>query len=176
MANIDLISETIADRKTLILYLNTGTTSAPVWSALGSYVTESAMDFDWGDEQSTDILGVTHSTIKPPTITQQLQGLKPIKNDAAVSKIWRQAIRDQDVGAMCNNDVLVVHVYSGASSGSSNVAFAERYPNTMIKPSSLGGSNTVDMDIDVAFGGQRSVGTATVEDGVVTFTAGSVTA
>lgn len=34
------------DRELLIAYLNTGTTSAPVWSPLGSRVTDSSMEYD----------------------------------------------------------------------------------------------------------------------------------
>lgn len=69
---------------------------------------------------------------------------------------------------MCNNDLLVVHTYAGTAS---TAVFAERYPSSAVKPSGLGGSNNVGMPIDVTFGGERSVGTASVSGGNVTFTA-----
>ena len=49
--------------------------------------------------------------------------------------------------------------------------FAERFHSSMVKPSSLGGSGSLTMPIDITFGGRREVGTATLaEDGTVTFT------
>ena len=54
------------DRELLIAYLNTGTTSAPVWSPLGSRVTDSSMEYDWQEESNKDILGTTRSTMKKP--------------------------------------------------------------------------------------------------------------
>ena len=37
----------VVDRKLLILYLNTGTNSAPVWSPIGKRVEESSMEYDY---------------------------------------------------------------------------------------------------------------------------------
>ena len=69
---------------------------------------------------------------------------------------------------MASNDMLVVHTYAGAKDTG---VFAERYASCAVKPSGLGGSATVGMPIDVTFGGKRTVGTAAVADGKVTFTA-----
>lgn len=155
------------ERKLLILYLNTGTGSTPVWSPIGKRVEDSSMEFDWGEETKTDVLGNTYTTLKPPTITQTFDPCELDAGDAAQVKIWNQAIKDHDVGAMANNDLLVVHTYAGDTSG----AFAERYPASTVKPSGLGGSANVGMPIDVTFGGERETGTAAVSDGTVTFTA-----
>ncbi len=153
-------------RKLLILYLNTGTSSAPVWSPIGKRVEDSSMEYDWGEETKTDILGNTYTTLKPPTITQTFDPCELDAGDTAQLKIWNTAIKAQDTGAMANNDLLVVHTYAGTTSA----AFAERYPSSMVKPSGLGGSSSVGMPIDVTFGGVRETGTAAVSDGAVTFT------
>lgn len=153
-------------RKMLILYLNTGTSSAPTWAAIGKRVEDSSMEYDWGEESKTDILGSTYTTLKPPIITQTFDPCELDAGDAAQIKIWNTAIKEQNTGAMANNDLLVVHTYAGTSSA----AFAERYPASMIKPSGLGGSANVGMPIDVTFGGAREVGTASVAEGKVTFT------
>lgn len=84
MATIDIMSTTNPERKMLILYLNTGTSSTPTWSAIGKYVSDSSMEYDWGEETNTDILGNTYTTIKPPTITQSFDTLKPTTKDSAV--------------------------------------------------------------------------------------------
>lgn len=157
-------------RKLLILYLNTGTGESPVWSVIGKRVEDSSMEYDWGDETKTDILGNTYTTLKTPTITQTFDPCELDSGDAAQIKIWNQSIKDHDIGAMTNNDLLVVHTYTG---NSSDGAFAERYPSSTVKPSGLGGSSNIGMPIDVTFGGQRETGTAKAVAGAVTFTKAS---
>lgn len=157
-------------RKLLILYLNTGTKDVPVWSPVGKRVEDSSMEYDWQEESSTDIFGDTYTKYKPPVITQTFEPCDLEASDAALVKVWNQAIKDHDTGAMTNNDLLVVHAYAGTVD---TAVFAERYPSSAVKPSGLGGSANVGMPLDVTFGGAREVGTAAVADGVVTFTKGA---
>lgn len=158
------------DRELLIAYLNTGTTSAPVWSPLGSRVTDSSMEYDWQEESNKDILGTTRSTMKKPIITQTFDPCDLDAGDAAVLKIWNLAVKDQNVAALTNQDMLIVHLYAGTKG---TAAFAERYSACMVKPSSLGGEGGgfVGMPMDITYGGARTVGTAAVSAGTVTFTA-----
>lgn len=158
------------DRELLIAYLNTGTTSAPVWSPLGSRVTDSSMEYDWQEESNKDILGTTRSTMKKPIITQTFDPCDLDAGDAAVLKIWNLAVKEQNVAALTNQDMLIVHLYAGTKG---TAAFAERYSSCMVKPSSLGGEGGgfVGMPMDITYGGARTVGTAAVIAGTVTFTA-----
>lgn len=158
------------DRELLIAYLNTGTTSAPVWSPLGSRVTDSSMEYDWQEESSKDILGTTRSTMKKPIITQTFDPCDLDAGDAAVLKIWNLAVKEQNVAALTNQDMLIVHLYAGTKD---TAAFAERYSACMVKPSRLGGEGGgfVGMPMDITYGGARTVGTAAVSAGTVTFTA-----
>ena len=158
------------DRELLIAYLNTGTTSAPVWSPLGSRVTDSSMEYDWQEEANKDILGTTRTTMKKPIITQTFDPCDLDAGDAAVLKIWNLAVKEQNVSALTNQDMLIVHLYAGTKD---TAAFAERYSACMVKPSSLGGEGGgfVGMPMDVTYGGTRTVGTAAVSAGTVTFTA-----
>nr|DAQ81285.1 MAG TPA: hypothetical protein [Caudoviricetes sp.] len=158
------------DRELLIAYLNTGTTSAPVWSPIGSRVTDSSMEYDWQEESSKDILGTTRSTMKKPIITQTFDPCDLDAGDAAVLKIWNLAVKEQNVAALTNQDMLIVHLYAGTKD---TAAFAERYSACMVKPSSLGGEGGgfVGMPMDITYGGARTVGTAAVSAGTVTFTA-----
>lgn len=158
----------VVARKMLLLFLNTSSSDTPVWSVIGKRVEDSSMEYDWSDESKTDILGDTYTTMKEPIITQAFDPCEMDSGDTAQVKIWNQSIKDHDVAAMCNNDLLVVHAYAGTAS---TAVFAERYPSSAVKPSGLGGSNNVGMPIDVTFGGERSVGTASVSGGNVTFTA-----
>lgn len=158
----------VVERKLLILYLNTGTNIAPVWSPIGKRVEDSSMEYDWQEESKKDILGDTHSTMQAPIIKQTFDPCELDAGDVAQVKLWNMAIKDQDTAALCNQDLLVVHTYAGdAESG----VFAERYPASMIKPSGLGGSANVGMPIDVTFGGKRAIGKAKVGEAGVEFTA-----
>lgn len=158
----------VVERKLLILYLNTGTGETPVWSPIGKRVEDSSMEYDWGEESKTDIFGETYTTYKPPVITQTFDPCELDSADVAQVKIWNQAIKDHDVAAMANNDMLVVHTYAGDKDTG---VFAERYSACAVKPSGLGGSANVGMPIDVSFGGTRTKGTAKAGGGAVTFTA-----
>ena len=154
-------------RKMLILFMNTGSKEVPKWSAIGRRVEDSSMEFDWGEESTTDIFGSTYTKYKPPVITQTFEPCDLDSADDALQKIWNQAIKDQDTGAMSNNDLLVVHTYAGVAD---TAVFAERYPSSAIRPSGLGGSANVGMPINVTFGGTREVGTAAIGDDGVIFT------
>ena len=157
----------VVDRKLLILYLNTGAASSPVWSPIGKRVEDSSMEYDWSDESKKDILGDTYATMRKPIITQSFDPCEMDSGDVAQVAIWNKAIKEQDAAALCNMDLLVVHAYAGTAD---TAVFAERYPSSMVKPTGLGGSANVGMPIDVTFGGKRTTGTAAVTSGGVTFT------
>lgn len=126
----------VVARKMLLLFLNTGSSETPVWSVIGKRVEDSSMEYDWSDESKTDILGDTYTTMKEPIITQTFDPCELDSGDTAQVKIWNQSIKDHDVAAMCNNDLLVVHTYAGTAS---TAVFAERYPSSAVKPSGLDG-------------------------------------
>ena len=162
--------QTIA-REMLIVYLNTGTTASPVWSAVGKRVEDSSTEIDWDTETVRDILGAVYSTMKKPTIKQTFEPCNLDAGDAAQVKLWNVAIKDQDAQALAAQDMLIVHFYAGESA----TPFAERYASCMIEVTGLGGEGggNIGMPINVTYGGTRTTGTASrnVETGVVTFTA-----
>ena len=160
-------------REMLVAYLNTSATSTPVWSPLGKRVTDSEQSFDWGKEDSQDILGNNWSSLKKPVITQDFDPYDLDGGDVAAVKIWNMAIKDQNYTALASQDMLIVHLYAGTAN---TAMFAERYSACSIEPSSLGGAGggNLGMPISVTYGGTRTVGTASVTTaGVVTFSAGS---
>lgn len=157
------------DRELLIAYLNTGTDSTPVWSPLGTRVSDSEASYDWSKDTSTDILGSVRTTMKKPTVTQSFDPCNLDAGDVAITKLWNLAVKDQDIAALAAQDMLIVHLYAGTSS---TAAFAERYSACAIEVSSLGGEGggSIEMPIDVTYGGTRTTGTAKVSGGTVTFT------
>ena len=158
------------DRELLIAYSNTGTSVSPEWSAFGTRVTDSSMEYDWQEDSSKDILGTTRTTMKKPIVTQTFDPCDLDSGDKALTKIWELAVKKQDAAALANQDVLIVHHYVGTAK---TAVFAERYEGAMVKPSSLGGEGGgfVGMPMDITYGGARTVGTAAVSAGTVTFTA-----
>lgn len=155
--------ETVA-RELLIAYLNTGSKDAPVWSPVGKRVEDSSIEMDWSVESKVDIFGQTWTTGKKATKTQTFEPCELDSGDAAQEKIWNLAIRENNVNALLNQDMLIVHFYAGSN-------FAERYESCAVLPTGLGGEGggSVGMPIEVTYGGNRTIGTATNESGTVTF-------
>ena len=170
----DLTFNTVAGqtvkRELLIAYLNTGTSSTPVWSPVGKRVEDSSMELDWGEETKQDILGQTYTTLKKPTVTQTFDPVELDAGDTAAVSIWNKAIKDQDYTALAAMDMLIAHFYAGTSSA----PFGERYSACAVRPSGLGGEGggTVNMPFDVTYGGTRTTGTVTKDasTGVISFT------
>lgn len=160
--------QTIA-RELLIAYLNTGTTAAPVWSAIGKRVEDSTAEMDWSQESKRDILGNTFTTMKKPTITQTFDPIPMDAGDAAAVKLWNLAVKDHDAQALSNQDMLIAHFY--ATSGQAK--FAERYSGCAVAVTSIGGDGGGDLNIatEITYGGDRTLGTVAKSDSGVTFTA-----
>ena len=158
------------DRKLYLVCGNHGTVSAPKWGKLGKRVEDSSAEMDWQEETKKDILGDTHSTMKTPIISQTFDPCELDSGDEYQQKVWNLAVVDQDAPALCNQDLLRIHLYAEDEKGA---CFAERFHSCMVKPTGLGGpgGGSLTMPIDVTFGGTREKGTATVsDDGTITFT------
>ena len=157
------------DRELLLLFLNTGDADKPVWSPVGKRVSDSSMEYDWSEESYTDILGNNYTDLSKPKITQNFDPWNLAAGDPAQLKLWKDSIKNHDTNAMANNDMLIVHAYAGSAE---NAFFAERYSSCTVKPNSLGGAGggKLAMPVNVAYGGVRTIGTAALADGTVTFT------
>lgn len=153
------------NRKLQILALNTGSSTTAVWSVIGKRTEDSSAEYDWQSESVKDILGNTWNTLKEPIITQSFDPVKLDSGDAAAVDIWEKAIRDQDAQALAALDMLVIHLYADG--------FAERYSACMVDVTSLGGAGggDISMPFTVTFGGERTLGSASISAGVITFTA-----
>lgn len=161
-------------RELMIAYLNTGTKSSPIWSAVGKRVEDSSREHDWGEETKQDILGDTYTTMKKPTITQSFDPCELDAGDAALLKLWNLAIKEQDYNQLAAMDMLIVHSYAGTAA----TPFAERYESCAVRPTGLGGAGggTMGMPFEVTYGGKRTTGTAAKDGttGAVSFTPDSV--
>lgn len=159
--------QTVA-RELLIAFLNTGTSDVPVWSPVGKRVEDSSIEMDWSTETKVDIFGNTYVTGKKATKTQTFDPWELDSGDDAQKKIWNLAIRENNINALLNQDMLIAHLYAGDEGQN----FAERYESCSVLPTNLGGEGggSVGMAIEVTYGGERTLGTVTVSDGIATFT------
>lgn len=158
------------DRELLILCLNTGTSSAPVWSPIGKRVEDSSIEFDWSTETKKDILGGTYVTGKKAIRTQTFDPCELDAEDEAQQKIWNLAVAEDNINALLAMDLLLVHLY--VSSGTDGAYFAERFDASSVLPTGLGGAGggQLGMPIEVTFGGNRTIGSAVKSEKGFTFT------
>ena len=161
--------QTVA-REMLIAYLNTGESGTPTWSPIGKRVEDSSIELDWQTETKVDIFGDTYTTGKKATKTKTFDPCELDGADKAKQKIWNLGIKENNVNALLNQDMLIVHLYAGTAN---TAVFAERYSACSVLPSGLGGEGggSIGMPIDVTYGGTRTTGTASISGGTVTFTA-----
>lgn len=160
-------------RETLVAFLNVGTYASPSWKPVGTSVNDSSADYDWGEDTKQDILGNVNTTMKKPIVTQSFDGVELREGDEAYEMIWVKGVKEQNPQALCNLDMMIAHLYAGASA----TPFAERYPGSSIRPTSLGGEGGgfVVMPFEATYGGAREVGTASKDSttGAYSFTAAS---
>ena len=165
-SNINLAAGQKADRKLEMHFVNVGTSEKPEWEILGRGVEEASMEFNHDSEQKTDILGITDvdvSAAKPMLALDpnQIRGGQRL-NDKLLDIERRNAISELSMF-----EVLNVHAYMGENSFT-----AELHKGCTIVPQSLGGSSYVGMPLNVYLSNDKDLGTATIADGVPTFTKG----
>ena len=155
-----------------IAFLNVGAAESPTWAPVGIRVSSSDASYDWGKETSQDILGNTYTTLKKPVVTQGFDPWPMTNGDEALQRFWNDGIRNQDAAAMGAKDMLIVHKYAGTKE---TAVFAERYTACAVEITSMAGDGGghLNMAVTVTYGGERTVGTVTVEGNKVTFTADS---
>lgn len=162
----NLTSGMKAERKLLITAANVGTSAAPEWEILGVGIEDSSVEFNFNVETKTDIRGVTSTTVNKPERKQKFDPYT-IMDGSKLQVMLYNIIRNENWSALSNMDMLLIHTYVGAAGAYE----AERFAGSAINPESLGGSGTLDMPIEVIFGGEHTLGTAAIVDGVITFTA-----
>lgn len=156
-------------RELLVAYLNVGTKEEPVWAPVGRRVENSSIEMDWGIDSKVDIFGNTYVTGKKATKTQTFDPWELDSGDEAQRKILNLAIRENDINALLNQDMLIAHLYADNGTGSK---FGERYSACSVIPTGFGGEGggSIWMPIEVTYGGERTIGSVSPNfDGTVEF-------
>lgn len=155
-------------REQIVTYLNTTSSEQPVWSPMGRTVEDSSIDADYSEDSKTDIFGTVWNSAKKPKREQEFSDSNLLAGDAVMNRVLDLCIVQQNMAELQNQDCLVVYLFLQDSSGK---AFAERYPNSTVLMTSIGGpgGEKAVTGIKVSYGGERVTGT--FEKTTKTFTA-----
>ena len=156
-----------APRKLLMTFVDVSDDgSTPEWELVGRGVEDSSIDLNPSTETTTDILGITDTSV---TKWEPSQSLDPntVKGGSKLNfklhKIWQ----DKKPELLSKFNVLIVYAYIGET----NNLEAEMQKNCTINVTSLGGSAYVDMPIEISYSNDSTKGTVTLdEDKKPTFT------
>ena len=157
-----------AARKLLMTFVDVSDSETPEWEIVGRGVEDSAIELNPNTETVTDILGITDTSV---TKWEPSQSLEPntVKGGSKLNFKLHQIWQDKMPEKLSQFDVLIVYAYIGESS----TFDAEVQKNCTINVNSLGGSSYVDMPIEISYSNDITKGTATIANGVPTFTAAS---
>lgn len=144
-----------AARNLFTVWLNIGTTAEKDWVCVGSGVEDASMDFSIDKETTTDILGVTKTKINSIQRSMSFDSMTITGGDEVILKLYN-LLYNEDQTALSNLEVMIVHGYAGTA-GSYE---AELFPTSAVTPTSWGGSSTVDVAVDIDFGGTKAKGTS----------------
>lgn len=163
--NINLAENRKADRKLEMHFVNMGTAEAPVWEILGYGVEDATMSFNHDVSTVVDILGISHTDVSAAKPQLDLDPMN-IRGGQKLSAKLLDIERRNAVSELSEFEVLNVHAYLGED----KAFLAEKHVNCTIVPQSLGGSSYVGMPLNVHLSNDKVLGTATITDGVATFT------
>lgn len=157
-----------AARRLLRTYVDVSDTGTPEWEIVGSGIEDSSIELNPDTETTTDILGVTTTTVNKWEASQSFDPFT-IKGDSTLAFKLHQIWQNKTPEKLSQFKVLIVYKYIGSESSYE----AEVQKNCTINMTSIGGSSYVDMPIEITYSNDIEIGTVTFSDDVPTFTAGT---
>ena len=155
-----------APRKLLMTYVNVGTSTEKEWFLVGSGVEDSSIELNPNTETTTDILGVTTTSV---TKWEPSQGFDPftVKGGSKLAFKLHDIWVSKKPELLSQFEVLLVYAYVGDTDAGFD---AELQKNCTINVTSIGGDSHVDMPIEINYSNDSERGLVTIADGVPTFT------
>lgn len=149
-----------AERKLLVTCVNVGdsvsdSSGTPEWQIVGVGVEDSAIEYNPDTETTTDILGITETTVKKFETSQDLDPMTVRGGSKLALKLYNQ-IKYNRLSEFAMYDVMQIHAYVGDDT---NGYEAEVHKNCTLTPQSLGGDATVDMPINISYSNDKIHGT-----------------
>ena len=164
------------DRDGLICCLNVGAEDTPDWAPLGCGTEESSTEYDWQMETKRDILGHTHISAKKPIKTQTFDPLPLTKGERATMFLWEKAVIEENPQILTNLDLLEVHKYVIWKGTEKMLGIRHKRSSAFNTAFGGAGGASLDMPVEVTYGGERELGQVTIENGVFKYESGAPTA
>ena len=155
-----------AARKLLMTYVNVGKAEKD-WFLVGDGVEDSAIELNPSTETTTDILGVTTTSV---TKWEPAQSFDPftVKGGSKLAFKLHDIWASKKPELLSQFEVLIVYAYVGDASTGFD---AELQKNCTINITSIGGDAYVDMPIEINYSNDSVRGRVTMTDGAPTFSA-----
>lgn len=154
-----------ATRKLLMTFVDVGDNSTPEWELVGRGVEESSIELNPATTTVTDILGITDTTVEKWEPNQSFEP-NTVRGGSKLNFKLHQIWQNKQPELLSQFNVLLVYAYLGEETEFE----AEMQKNCTINITSIGGSATVDMPIEINFSNDSVKGTVTMANGVPTFT------
>lgn len=141
-------------RKLLLTYVDVSDDYAQEWELVGAGIEESSIELNPNTETVTDILGITTTTVEKWEATQSFDPFT-IKGGSRLAYKLHQIWQNKTPEKLSQFNVLIVYKYIGDES----IYDAEIQKNCTINITSIGGSATVDMPIEIIYSNDIDKGT-----------------
>lgn len=152
-----------AERKLLVTCVNMGdsitqTDGTPDWVPVGVGVEDSAIELNPSSSKTTDILGITESSVDKLEPSQSLSPMTVRGGNPLLFKL--NDIQERNaLSEFSLFEVMIIKAYIDEGTNETHAYHAEVHRNCTIVPQSVGGSSYVDMPVNIDFSNDKVLGT-----------------
>lgn len=152
-----------AERILLVTCVNMGDSistgaGTPKWVPIGVGVEDSAIELNPDSSKSTDILGITESSVNKLEPTQSLSPMTVRGSNPLLFKL--NDIQERNaLSEFSLFEVMIIKAYIDEGTGEAHAYHAEVHRNCTIIPQSIGGSSYVDMPVNIDYSNDKILGT-----------------
>lgn len=165
-----------AERKLLVTCVNMGDSisageGTPKWVPIGVGVEDSAIELNPDSSKSTDILGITESSVNKLEPTQSLSPMTVRGGNPLLFKL--NDIQERNaLSEFSLFEVMIIKAYIDEGTNEAHAYHAEVHRNCTIIPQSIGGSSYVDMPVNIDYSNDKILGTVNAykHNDAITFT------
>ena len=161
--NFSLKENQKAERKLLVTCVNMGDSisageGTPKWVPIGVGVEDSAIELNPDSSKSTDILGITESSVNKLEPTQSLSPMTVRGGNPLLFKL--NDIQERNaLSEFSLFEVMIIKAYIDEGTDEAHAYHAEVHRNCTIIPQSIGGSSYVDMPVNIDYSNDKILGT-----------------
>lgn len=175
--DFNLVKNQKAERKLLVTCVNMGDSiteadGEPVWVPVGAGVTESAIEFNPQTEKSTDIFGVTETSVDKLELSQSLDPMTIRGGNPVLFKL-NDILERNALSELSLFEVMIIRAFVKEGDAKAEGGYhAEVHKNCTITPQSQGGDAYVDMPVTIDYSNDKILGTVNdyKYDSDITFT------